>query len=100
MQRHTTVSAPGLRTACLCPSVHRLRRPASLWAEQPKGSSTQLGRLSFAALVRAGLGRIFLSQTLTTLSELPYPLANGFAYLGKLPHPKDQHEHDQEDEQL
>ena len=64
-------------------------------------------RLGFGALVGGGLGGIFLSQTLSTLPELSYPLprntlrmAQGLPYLGQFPHPKDEHENDQDDEEF
>ena len=37
---------------------------------------------------------------MSTLSELPYPLAYGLAYLGQLPYPKDQDDDDQDDQEF
>jgi len=71
-----------------------------LWAEQPSGSLTRPGWLRLAAHVRAGLGGIFLCRALTTLSELPNPLAHGLAYLRQFSHPKHQHKDDHDDEEF
>ena len=54
-------------------------RPFGFCAEGAQESLTQPGRLGFGALLGGGLGGVFLPQALSTLSELPYPLAHRLA---------------------
>ena len=58
------------------------------------------GSLDFGLLVRGGLSGIFPSQALGSLFELSYPLAQSLTYLRQFPHPEDEHEDNQDNEEF